>query len=283
MLVARVAYPLLALASILELTALYSFGGMSLSRIRGKLSGIYWWLEKRIDARTRSSQYLYAAALRSRVRLGHRWLDVGCGRQILPDWILDQTDLVAAAKLTVGLDYTTDSLKGNRQLSHLVVGDIESVPFAAESFDIVSANMVVEHIEKPIEALREIYRILRPGGCFVYHTANSKFYITFVASLLPQSVKNRIIRVAEGRKEEDVFPTRYMMNSLKAIYKAAEAPGFRVTECHCVNSSSTSEMIFGPFVILTLIIRRLLQWNCLQQFRSNFVVVLEKASGGIRE
>jgi ubiquinone/menaquinone biosynthesis C-methylase UbiE len=253
---------------------------MSPSRIRGKLNRIYWWLEKRIDARTKSSQYLYAETLRSYLRVGGSWLDLGCGRQVLPDWIPDQTSLLARAKLTVGMDYTKESFIGNQQLSNFVVGDIEDVPFAAETFDMVSANMVVEHLEKPAAALREIHRILRPGGYFVYHTPNSKFYITFLASLLPQSVKNKIIRLAEGRSEQDVFATRYRMNSLGTIYEIAEAPGFRVAECHSVNSSSTSEMIFGPFVIVTLIIRRMLQWRRLQQFRSNFVVVLEKPRAG---
>jgi hypothetical protein len=66
------------------------------------------------------------------------------------------------------------------------------------------------------------------------------------------------------------------MNSLKAIYETAKVSGFRVAECHSMNSSSTSDVILGPFVILTLVIRRLLQWERLQQFRSNLVVVLEK-------
>ena len=255
---------------------------MSPSQIRGKLNGIYWWLEKRIDAQTKSSQYLYAETLRSHLRVGDSWLDLGCGRQVLPDWIPDQTSLLATPKLTVGIDYTRDSLKGNQQLSGFVVGDIENLPFAFESFDIVSANMVVEHLEKPFAALREVHRILRPGGRFIYHTPNSRFYMTFVASLLPQAVKNRIINLAEGRSEEDVFPTRYRMNSLKQYTKIAEAPGFRVAECHAVNTSSTSEMIFGPFVILTLVIRRVLQWRRLRQFRSNFIVVLVKPPCVIR-
>jgi ubiquinone/menaquinone biosynthesis C-methylase UbiE len=253
---------------------------MSPSRIRGKLSRIYWWLERRIDARTKSSQYLYAETLRSYLRVGGSWLDMGCGRQVLPDWIPGQTSLLATAKLTVGMDYTKESFKGNQQLSNFVVGDIEHVPFAAETFNMVSANMVVEHLEKPAAALREVHRILRPCGYFVYHTPNSKFYITFLASLLPQSVKTRVIGLAEGRSEEDVFPTRYRMNSLKAIYEIAEALGFRVAECHAVNTSSTSDMIFGPFVIVTLVIRRVLQWKRLRQFRSNFIVVLEKPLAG---
>jgi ubiquinone/menaquinone biosynthesis C-methylase UbiE len=253
---------------------------MDQSHIREKLNRVYWWLEKRIDGRTKSSQYFYADTLRSRVGVGHRWLDVGCGRKILPEWIPDQLSLVGLPKLTVGLDYTKESLSGNQQLSGLVVGDIEHMPFAAESFDVVSANMVVEHLEKPAEALREVYSVLRPGGCFIYHTPNFRFYITFFASLLPQNLKYSIIRVGEGRNQEDVFPTRYRMNSLKAIYETARVSGFRVAECYSMNSSSTSDMIFGPFVIVTLVIRRMLRWEKLQQFRSNLVVVLVKPPCG---
>jgi 2-polyprenyl-3-methyl-5-hydroxy-6-metoxy-1,4-benzoquinol methylase len=246
--------------------------------VRNKLNGMYWWLEKRIDPRTRSSQYLYAETLRSTLGMNCRWLDVGCGRQVLPDWIPEQGSLINAAELRVGMDYTAESMRGNQQLSCLVVGSIEHAPFAPNSFDVVSANMVVEHLEKPLEALREVHRILRPCGCFVFHTTNFRFYLTFVASLIPQSLKNRIIKVAEGRNEQDVFPTHFHMNSLKEIYETARLSGFRVVECRSVNTSSTSDMMFGPFVIVTLLVRRLLQWKWLRQFRSNFVAVLEKPS-----
>jgi hypothetical protein len=138
--------------------------------------------------------------------------------------------------------------------------------------------MVVEHLAKPSETLREIFRILSPGGHFIFHTPNLKFYMIFIASLVPQRVKNKIIKVAEGRSAEDVFPTHYRMNTFRAIFPTAEVSGFRVIECHSVNSSSTSDMIFGLFVILTLSMRRLLRWNRRRQFRSNFIVVLEKPS-----
>jgi ubiquinone/menaquinone biosynthesis C-methylase UbiE len=249
---------------------------MSMNLIRSKLNTIYWWLEKHIDPLTRSSQYIYAELLRSRLTVGSSWLDVGCGRQVLPEWVTGQANLVATAKLAVGLDFTRKSLHGNQQLSCLVIGEIERAPFAADSFDIVSANMVVEHLDKPTNALLQIYRVLTLGGYFVYHTPNVRFYMTFIASLLPQSLKNLIIRLSEGRSDKDVFPTRYRMNTLQATYEIAENCGFRVVELHSVNSSSTSEMMFGPFVVLTLAIRRLLRWQRLRQFRSNFVVVLQK-------
>jgi ubiquinone/menaquinone biosynthesis C-methylase UbiE len=42
--------------------------------------------------------------------------------------------------------------------------DIHKMPFAANSFDVVLCNHVLEHVEDDIQAMREIARVLRPGG-----------------------------------------------------------------------------------------------------------------------
>ncbi len=48
-----------------------------------------------------------------------------------------------------------------------VVCDVQALPFDDESFDIVIAIAVLEHVPDPSGAVSEIYRVLRPGG-FVY-------------------------------------------------------------------------------------------------------------------
>lgn len=245
--------------------------------VRTHLNRLYWWLERIIDPQTRNSQYYYAEKLRACLQSGRDWLDVGCGRRVLPEWVQNQSDLVASAKLAVGLDYTTESMVGNDQIANLIAGDVSRLPFAAETFDVVSANMVAEHLEKPKEVLPELYRILRPGGRFLFHTPNVRFYMTRIAYFVPRNLKHIIIRLGEGREEKDVFPTRYRMNDFENIYRLAESSGFRVAECRSLNTSSTSEIIiFGPFVLLVLLIRRMLQLDVMKGFRSNFIVVLEK-------
>ena len=50
-----------------------------------------------------------------------------------------------------------------------IVGDIHHMPFADNSLDAVICESVLEHVEDPIRAARELYRVLKPGGyCFVY-------------------------------------------------------------------------------------------------------------------
>jgi SAM-dependent methyltransferase len=45
-----------------------------------------------------------------------------------------------------------------------VAGDMHALPFDAARFDTVIANNVLEHAYDPVECLREIARVLRPGG-----------------------------------------------------------------------------------------------------------------------
>jgi SAM-dependent methyltransferase len=51
-----------------------------------------------------------------------------------------------------------------RGLTDVQVGALEKLPFADASFDLVTALDVVEHLDDDLGALREIGRVLRPGG-----------------------------------------------------------------------------------------------------------------------
>jgi SAM-dependent methyltransferase len=51
--------------------------------------------------------------------------------------------------------------------------DLQAVPYPANYFDFVLANHVLEHVHDDMQALREIFRILRPGGYAVLQTPYS--------------------------------------------------------------------------------------------------------------
>jgi ubiquinone/menaquinone biosynthesis C-methylase UbiE len=52
-------------------------------------------------------------------------------------------------------------------------GEAESLPFSEESFHVVIANSVVEHVEDVDLTFSEAYRVLKPGGVFWFFTASS--------------------------------------------------------------------------------------------------------------
>jgi len=59
------------------------------------------------------------------------------------------------------LDYTTGDVES--PLADIQM-DIHKIPFEENSFDVVMASHVLEHVENDIQALREIYRVLKPSG-----------------------------------------------------------------------------------------------------------------------
>jgi SAM-dependent methyltransferase len=104
-----------------------------------------------------------------------------------------------------------------------------TIPFADASFDVVSTFMVVEHVADPPAFLREVARVLRPGGHFVAHTISSLHYVTWARRLLdvcPHSWTQWLVRKLYGREEHDTFPTCYRMNTPRRIARLGEPIGF---------------------------------------------------------
>ncbi len=66
----------------------------------------------------------------------------------------------------IGMDFSPHALafSQERGLKLLVGGDAESLPFAAETFDVVVTLDTLEHVRNDARAVAEIFRVLRPGG-----------------------------------------------------------------------------------------------------------------------
>jgi len=205
------------------------------------------------------------------------WLDIGCGHHIFGHW-MDREEREAAGKCPsiFGLDASFEALQKHRAIRNRTLGDILHAPFRGSSFDLVTANMVFEHLERPFESLLEIGTLLKPGGTLVLHTPNRRHYLVFIAALLPRSARQRIACFLDGRAKEDVFPTLYRANTPKRVRLLAQTAGFEVLEIRLVNSSVVTGML-GPLVVVELLISRLLSLKKLRNFRSNMIVLLRKA------
>jgi hypothetical protein len=96
-----------------------------------------------------------------------------------------------------------------------------------------------------------------------------------IARMMPQSLKNWLARILEGREEHDVFPTHYAMNTTRAIVRHAESAGLAVREIQSV--STNAETALTPFCVVELVYLRILDaFPALAGLRSNLIVILER-------
>lgn len=247
--------------------------------LRTKLYELSSWLQRRIVPRLANSQYMYLQALSSALNEHTDWLDLGCGHQLLPEWMPDwkaqQTAIVRTARSVTGIDRDYSSILRHKAIAKKIAGDIQCLPFKDASFDLVTANVVVEHVASPDVLFAEVRRVLRPGGRFLFHTPNFLGYASLLAACFPQRVKNKLAAWLHGRREEDVYPTFYKINTERTIRSHAERSSFVVADLQLVESSPQTYMI-PPLVVFELVLIRLLRLRRLRGYRTNVIAMLRK-------
>lgn len=244
--------------------------------LRRSLLQIYWAMQRVIVPSLKYSQYLYEDVLKAHVGPETIWLDIGCGHQVLPEWRAEEEQrLVSHCKMLVGFDYDMDSLKKHRNLHYKVRGAISSLPFRNKYFDLVTANMVVEHLDNPEEQFREVGRVLKPGGIFIFHTPNARSYTTMLASLIHRGLKDKLIYLLDGREEEDVFETYYRANTQQSIKDMSQKTDFNIVKVKMIASDAAFSVI-PPLAFLELFCIRLLMTKPFAPLRTNIIAILKK-------
>lgn len=123
-------------------------------------------------------------------------LDVGCGQGI------DLCELGLAGARVTGIDLTPRHIELARLHAQqagidadIVEGDAEQLPFESDSFDRVVSNGVLHHMPDIEAALREIRRVLRPGGRFTVLLYNRNSWHYWLNQLLWRGVlKAQLVR-----------------------------------------------------------------------------------------
>jgi ubiquinone/menaquinone biosynthesis C-methylase UbiE len=102
-----------------------------------------------------------------------RVLDIGTGIGLLPLLLAED-----GAKQLVGIDISPEMLelaeylrlsRGNEAAARVTyrLAPAHALPFREETFDAVTCRLVLNHVRRPERILREVVRVLRPGGILV--------------------------------------------------------------------------------------------------------------------
>jgi SAM-dependent methyltransferase len=187
--------------------------------------------------------------------------------------LAQQREVVSRAKLFVGID--VDPAVKENPLASPVAAVGERLPFRNDSLEVITANMVFEHLEKPLDVLADIRRVLVPGGKLIIHTPNFLYPYIFVASLVPDSIKRRLIWLLERREEKDVFKTFYQANTTVRIRELANTAGFDLQDV-TVGPSVGQFGLFVPIGLLELLWLKILSLNFFRGYNATIIAILVK-------
>jgi SAM-dependent methyltransferase len=158
-----------------------------------------------LDDNLRLAPMQPATALWRAIELGHllgravlptegRGLDLGCGDGRIARLLRDRS---AARWQLVGVDPDpgeAELARGSGVYESVLESSGESTGFAEGSFDFVFSNSVLEHVDELGPTLREVGRVLRPAGVFVFTVPS----VAFPPNL---GRPGRIARLATGARD----------------------------------------------------------------------------------
>lgn len=194
---------------------------------------------------------LYRAMVSIAPRMHGRILDVGCGRK-------PYRELFSSTSDYVGLEIDTPENRIAKLADFFYDG--QSFPFESRSFDGVICNQVLEHVFNPDQFLREIFRVLKPGGYllltvpFVWDEHEQPWdYARYSSFGLKNLIERNGFTILEQHKTNaDARALFQMINSY--IYKILWVPNAKLNLIFCV-------FFMAPFTLIGLLAGKVLPAN----------------------
>jgi ubiquinone/menaquinone biosynthesis C-methylase UbiE len=126
-----------------------------------------------------------ASFLLSHLAPGMALLDVGCG----PGTITADLATRLGEGTVIGIDLAEEVVELAREQHptsngadvSFQVGDVYALEFADETFDVVYAHQMLQHLGRPVDALAEMRRVLKPGGLVAVRDADFGAFAWFPA------------------------------------------------------------------------------------------------------
>jgi ubiquinone/menaquinone biosynthesis C-methylase UbiE len=125
-----------------------------------------------------------AGYLLPRLRPGMRLLDIGAGPGTIT---ADLAEIVAPGRVTAleandeAIALSRDEFGARGIEADFVVGDVHALDLPDDGFDVVHAHQVLQHVADPVQALKEMRRVCRPGGTVAVRDSDYAAFTWFPA------------------------------------------------------------------------------------------------------
>lgn len=171
-------------------------------------------------------------------------LEVGCSTGMNTNYLAD------SLCECIGIDIDEKAVKfgflHRKENVNFIVGDAMLLPFRKNFFDIIVCNHVYEHVPDSNVLVKEIFRVLKPGG-FCYFVAGNKFsvveghYKLPFLSWLPKPVANKYLQIT--RKGMVYYENHLSYFKLKQLVQKFTVTDYTITIIHDPERFGAEDMI----------------------------------------
>ena len=180
-------------------------------------------------------------------------LDVGCGFGEFAGVFFD-------TQIEMGIDISIDDLlkaEKGKKYKKLLAADARKMPFAKNTFSTVISVSVLEHIPHPQISIQEAFRVLKPGGIFIYTVPTS---VLNQHLLYPQLLKSlRYLRLADLYLDKYHKVFKHINIFAPAQWKKmTEQAGFQIL--HTEGTFTSSLVKAFDFFLITALPSQITRW-----------------------
>lgn len=197
-----------------------------------------YWVDAIRNNRDTVRKYVTNPALFSRLESLEsdlKVLDCGCGEGYVSRELAQKNNKV------VGIDLSEYIIKAAKMAAigdeDYIRGDARQMPFPDESFDCVVSNFLLVELEEPEVFIKEVRRVLKPNGRFIFQTLHPSLFISKTGQ-------------SEGRTVPDYFKSSKISEKLGKPYNL-ESP-LKITTYHHPLSRYTHALTDNGFHIIYL-------------------------------
>lgn len=178
------------------------------------------YLKKKLYKDFKTNHKVYCETINSLLDENSSVLDFGCGRGLFK--CIDKP-----VRRHCGVDVDS-AIFENKNIGEAKLIENNCIPYPDSTFDLVHSRMVLEHVEDPQNTFKEIHRVLKQKGHFVFFTPNKYHYASLIAANTPQWFHELFVSNISKRSEDDVFETYYRVNDKEKIQKISRSTNFIV-------------------------------------------------------
>jgi SAM-dependent methyltransferase len=182
-------------------------------------------------------------------------LDLGAGGDVDPE-----RSLKLHVARVCGVDIDPIVLNNPQLHEAKLLNDDGTIPYPDAHFDAVLSDFVFEHLQDPAATLREVRRVLKPGGRYFFRTINRWHYLSVISRMMPRGLATALAdrfghAPAGAAKTHD---THFRLNSRGQIRRCAAAAALEIEQLVSVETHPIYFSLFAPAWYVAVGVERLM-------------------------